>query len=465
MRFRQDHTLSVAQLNRAVRLGLEHEFGDVLVMGEISNLTRASSGHVYFTLSDEAEQAQIRVVMFQSDVRRSKATFESGARICVRGGLTLYEPRGTYQLLARAAYAAGDGDLAAQFRRLVEKLSAEGLTDVARKRPLPLLPRCIGLVTSMQGAALHDVLRVARGRCPVRIVVAPCLVQGEAAPPSIIRALRALQNVPELDVVIVARGGGSAEDLWAFNDEGVARAVAACRVPVVSGVGHEVDTTVADLVADVRAATPSNAAELVVPQQSALQERLFGALRMLTRAAETRIDRERLKLSQRTRRLRDPHPRLKRMQSSLHQLERRLGRAATAQVARGRLLLDAGERNLAGLSPQARLAQQQIVLTRLQARLKASPEAWLRPRKSQLDTLKRALTLRGPRHLAALRQGLTEAAIKLDAISPLRVLSRGYAIAFSARTGRAVLRASEVSVGERLRLRLHEGDVLADVVE
>jgi exodeoxyribonuclease VII large subunit len=465
MRFRQDTALSVAQLNRAVRLGLEHEFGDVLVMGEISNLTRAASGHVYFTLNDEAEQGQIRVVMFQSDVRRSKATFESGARLAVRGGLTLYEQRGTFQLLARAAYAAGDGDLAAQFRRLVEKLAAEGLTDVARKRALPLLPRCIGLVTSEQGAALHDVLRVARGRCPVRIVIAPCLVQGDAAPASIIRALRALQNVPELDVVIVARGGGSAEDLWAFNDEGVARAIAACRVPVVSGVGHEVDTTVADLVADLRAATPSNAAELVVPQQSALQERLFAALRMLTRAAETRVDRDRLKLSQRTRRLRDPRPQLKRMQNSLHQLERRLGRAATAQVARARLALDAEERKLSALSPQARLAQQQILLTRLQGRLASSPNAWLQPRETALVRLRQTLLARGPRQLDALRQHLSGLAIKLDAISPLRVLSRGYAIAFAADTGRAVLRASELSPGDRVRLRLHEGDVLADVVE
>jgi exodeoxyribonuclease VII large subunit len=465
MRFRQDQPLSVSQLNRAVRLGLEQEFGDVLVMGEISDLTRAASGHLYFSLNDEREQAQVRVVMFKSDVRRSRASFEVGARLCVRGGLTLYEARGTFQLLARAAYPAGDGGLAAQFRRLVEKLSAEGLTDVARKRALPLLPRCIGLVTSEQGAALHDVLRVARGRCPVRIVIAPCQVQGEAAPASIVRALRAVQRVAELDVVIVARGGGSAEDLWAFNDEGVARAIAACRVPVVSGVGHEVDTTVADLVADVRAATPSNAAELAVPERSALLERLAGALRMLTRAADARIDRERLKLSQRTRRLRDPRPRLTRCHGALHGLERRLLRAVRAQHARKRLALDASERALALLSPQARLAQQRILLTRLEARLSASASSWLVPREGALAALSRRLRQRGPERLAALRQRLGEAAIKLDAISPLRVLSRGYAIAFLARTGRAVLRADELAPGDRLQLRLHEGEVRADVVE
>jgi exodeoxyribonuclease VII large subunit len=192
MRIREDQTLTVAGLNRAVRMGLEHEFGDILVVGEISDLTRAASGHLYFTLNDESHSAQVRVVMFKSNVLRSRATMESGARICVRGGLTLYEARGTYQLLARAAFPAGEGDLAERFRRLVEKLTAEGLLDGARKRPLPLLPRCIGLVTSEHGAAVHDIIRVALGRCPVRIVIAPCVVQGSEAPASIVRALEAV---------------------------------------------------------------------------------------------------------------------------------------------------------------------------------------------------------------------------------------------------------------------------------
>src|ERR1700712_234185 len=171
-------TLTAAQLNRSVRLGLEEYWADVLVLGEISDLTRASSGHVYFTLNDEAQAAQLRVVLFKNDARRTRATLESGARVCVRGSLTLYEARGTYQFLARAVLPAGEGDLAAQLRKLLEKLTAEGLIDPEKKRPLPLLPRCIGLVTSMHGAAVHDVLRVARERCPVRIVIANCLVQG-----------------------------------------------------------------------------------------------------------------------------------------------------------------------------------------------------------------------------------------------------------------------------------------------
>lgn len=465
MRFRKDQTLSVAQLNRAVRLGLENDWGEVLVLGEISDLMRAASGHLYFTLNDENEQAQVRVVMFRSDARRSRASFEPGARVCVRGALTLYEPRGTFQLLARAAFPAGEGDLAAQFRKLVEKLSAEGLTDAARKRPLPLLPRCIGLITSEHGAALHDVLRVARARCPVRIVLAPCLVQGEAAPASIVRALRGVQNVPELDVVIVARGGGSAEDLWAFNDEGVARAIASCRVPVVSGVGHEIDTTIADLIADVRAATPSNAAELVVPERRVLQERLESGLRGLWRAIEARIDRERLRLTQRSRKLRDPRPGLVRAHNLLFALERRLVRAPKAIFSRGRLALEAAERRLSIQSPRARLAQRKLLLRELDSRLASSARACLAPRRTRLLALNACARESGTKRLLAERTRHAALAIKLDAISPLRVLSRGYSIAFLESTGQAVLRARDLAPGERLRLRLHEGQVRVSVVE
>jgi exodeoxyribonuclease VII large subunit len=465
MRFREERTLSVAALNRAVRLGLEHDWGEVAVLGEIRDLTRAASGHLYFSLNDENESAQLRVVMFRSDVQRSRAKLENGARVCVRGGLTLYEARGTFQMLARSALPAGEGDLAAQFRRLLEKLSAEGLTDAARKRPLPLLPRCIGLVTSEQGAALHDVIRVAQGRCPVRIVLSPCSVQGDGAPRSIVVALAALQRVPELDVVIVARGGGSAEDLWAFNDESVARAIAACRVPVVSGIGHEIDTSIADLVADVRAATPSNAAELVVPERRELQQRLDGGLRALTRALQSRVGHERLALARTARELRDPRPALARGQGRLHACERRLSRAFQAALARLRLDLDARERRLSLLSPRARLSAQRLALVRLSERLGASPRRWLSPRKVTLDALHGRGRGAARAGVDALREQLSRAAIRIDAMSPLRVLSRGYAIALVERTGKALLRAEDVAKGDRLHLRLHEGDVRADVVE
>lgn len=465
VRIREDQTLSVGALNRALRLGLEESWGDIVVLGEISDLTRAASGHVYFTLNDENHLAQMRVVLFKGDARRTRAKLEAGARVAVRGGVTLYEPRGTLQFLARNVIPAGDGDLAAQMRRLLEKLTAEGLTDPARKRPLPLLPRCIGLVTSEHGAALHDVLRVARARCPVRIVVAHCLVQGADAPRSIVRALSAVQNVPELDVVIVARGGGSAEDLWAFNDESVARAIASCRVPVVAGVGHEIDSTLADFVADVRAATPSNAAELVVPARSELEQRLAHLLRMLARGTEARLGRQRQLLARAVTKLRDPRRLMSRSAQRLDELDARLARAMRARVQAHKLALDVPRLKLAPHDPRARLARQRAALARLRARVELSPKRWLSPQHGALEQLRarseRALLDR----LSERRHRLASMMAKLDALSPLSVLSRGYAIALSERTGRALVATSDALPGDRLRIKLHEGEVQAEVIE
>ena len=295
----QDHgderVFRVSEVNRAVRFTLEDNWANVLIEGELSDVRRAK-GHVYFTLNDEEDPAQLRGVMFQSDVRRTKAPLQDGSRIRFRGTLSLYTARGQFQLIARSAKLAGEGDLAAQFRKLRAKLEAEGLLDPERKRDLPELPRVVGVVTSRTGAALRDIIRVASERCPVQVLVADCRVQGEEAPQSIVSALELIQRVDDLDVVIVSRGGGSAEDLWAFNDEGVARAIAACRVPVVSGVGHEVDVTIADLVADVRAATPSNAAEIVVPEREALLRDVRSLERRLNQALDNRIGGLRLRL-------------------------------------------------------------------------------------------------------------------------------------------------------------------------
>ncbi|HEY6876394.1 MAG TPA: exodeoxyribonuclease VII large subunit [Polyangiales bacterium] len=463
MRNLRDQPLTVAALNRAVRLGLEHEFADLSVLGEISDLMRASSGHVYFTLNDEQHAAQIRVVLFRTDARRTRATLENGARVTVRGSCTLYEPRGGFQFQARAVLPAGEGELAAQFRKLLEKLNAEGLTSAERKRPLPLLPRCIGLVTSESGAAVHDVLRVARGRCPVRIVIAPCQVQGDAAPRSIVVALRALSRVPELDVVIVARGGGAAEDLWAFNDEQVARAIASCRVPVVSGVGHEIDTTIADYVADVRAATPSNAAELVVPAVADLERRLSSSVRALERCMETRIAKKRQQLAREAQRVRDPRRLLNRTAQDLDELSARLSRAMRAKLASCKLTLDRPRLALAPHDPRARLLRRRAELARLRTRLELSPSRWLTVRKSRLHTLSDRVTL--ARQLSDYRQRLLAKVAQLEALSPLAVLSRGYAIALSEQTGRALLSPAQVRAGDRLRIKLHTGEVRAEVIE
>jgi exodeoxyribonuclease VII large subunit len=459
----QERTLTVAGLNRAVRYELERNWNDVWVVGEVMDLTQASSGHLYFTLSDEAEPAQVRVVMFRSDARRLRVPLENGARFRVHGGLTLYEARGGFQMVARAAQPAGEGDLAAHFRKLVQKLEAEGLLDPARKRPLPVLPRCIGLVTSDAGAAVHDVIRVAHQRCPVRIVLSPCLVQGPEAPLSIVRALELVQRVPELDVVIVTRGGGSAEDLWAFSDERVVRAIARCRVPVVSGVGHEVDVTVADLVADVRAATPSNAAELVVPEQGALREQLEGVLRRLERAMDARIDREQLVLSRWLAKLRDPRRALGAAQGGLRSLDARLQKAITRSLVRREDTLAELTKRLGPLDPRNRLAMQRAALTRLNGRLERSPQRWLAPRERTFSQLCQQLTHGANTRLLSPQHNLAALVARLEALSPLAVLSRGYAIAFSERTQRALRSVNEAQAGDGVRLRLADGELRARI--
>ncbi|MFT3926736.1 MAG: exodeoxyribonuclease VII large subunit [Myxococcales bacterium] len=465
MRFRdEEQMLTVGGLNRAVRLQLEHTWGDLRIVGEIGDLSRPASGHLYFTLNDEVEAAQLRVVMFKSDVRRSRAVLENGARVALRGSLTLFEPRGTFQFQARAALPAGAGQLSAHFKRLLEKLKAEGLLDPARKRPLPLLPRCIGLVTSEQGAAMHDVIRVAHERCPVRIVVSPCLVQGSEAPRSIVVALRAVQRVPEVDVVILARGGGGAEDLWAFNDENVARAIVAARVPVVTGIGHEVDTTIADLVADVRAATPSNAAEVTVPQHRELEDQLAQRLRRLSRGFETRLARERLLLARLGAKLKHPRALLGRGEQRLASLEERLARAIQRRLTRSEALLDAQKRRLVPCDPRTRLSLQRSGFERARTRLAlvrlgmfARPRRHIEQRQRTLEQNIEKRVLRD-QHRFAFLVG------RMQALSPLSVLSRGYAIAFSERSGKALRSAEETAPGEHLRLRLASGELTAQVL-
>jgi exodeoxyribonuclease VII large subunit len=437
----RDRVWRVSEMNRAVRLDLERAFGDVWIEGELGDVSRAASGHVYFTLCDEREPAQLRGVMFRSDVRRAKAKLDTGARVRLRGSLSLYEARGAFQLIARLAVPAGDGDLAAQFEQVRRKLEAEGLFDVERKRALPRLPRVVGVVTSAHGAALHDVVRVARGRCPVRIVVADCRVQGEAAATTIVAALEAVQRLPVLDVVIVTRGGGSAEELGAFNDERVARAVAACRVPVVSGVGHEVDVSICDLVADLRAATPSNAAEIVVPDRESLVGALEASTRGLERAMDGRLGAERLRVERLGRRLSDPRHALGVFRRRLDAVTQRLGGLARRHVSAQRTVLARLTGRLARHDPRVQLARDRRALEALETRL--------------ADAARRGVTG---------RQGtLAELLARLDAMSPVKVLARGYAIALGERTGKALVSSSDVELGERIRVRLSEGELRARV--
>jgi exodeoxyribonuclease VII large subunit len=272
--------LSVSEITAAVRTLLEDRFRLVTVAGEISNCRPWSSGHFYFTLKDE--RCQLRAVMFRTAARTLRFQPADGQRVVARGRLAVYDVKGEYQIVCDTLTPDGQGARHAAFEALKQRLRAEGLFDAERKRPLPVLPRRIGVVTSLDGAAVRDVLRILTSRHPgVRVVVRAARVQGAGAADDLVRALRAIAAVPELDVVIIGRGGGSAEDLWAFNDEGLARAIARCPVPVIAAIGHEVDVTIADFVADVRAATPSNAAELVVDRLDNFGARIDRAERRL----------------------------------------------------------------------------------------------------------------------------------------------------------------------------------------
>jgi exodeoxyribonuclease VII large subunit len=437
----EEKVFSIAELNRSVRVLLEDRWAGVWVIGELSDVTRATSGHLYFTVNDEHEPAQIRAVMFRSDVNRTKTVLEDGARVRLRGTLSLFEPRGSYQLIVRVAVSDGQGDLQAQFERLRKKLQAEGLFAQERKRKLPLFPRVIGVVTSLAGAALHDIIRVAQGRCPVRIVVSPCTVQGAEAPASIVAALEAIQRLPDLDLVIVGRGGGSAEDLFAFNDERVARAIAACRVHTISAVGHEVDVTIADLVADARAATPSNAAEIALPESAGLNEVLQAHRRALERSLEVAIARHRLQLDRLSALLRDPREAL----GAIHRKLQELSKQTSHSFQRG-------------------LRQKRSDLHNLSLRLmRVNPRVETARRRAELSDLTHTIRSAGQPLVNSRRAELGELSARLHALSPLSILARGYAIVRSESSGRALLDADQVSAGDRISIWLHQGQLRARV--
>ena len=463
----QDHdgderVFRVSEVNRAVRFTLEDNWANVLIEGELSDVRRAK-GHVYFTLNDEEDPAQLRGVMFQSDVRRTKAPLEDGARIRFRGTLSLYTARGQFQLIARSAKLAGEGDLAAQFRKLRAKLEAEGLLDAERKRQLPKLPSVVGLVTSRTGAALRDIIRVAVERCPVQILVADCRVQGEGAANTIVSALELIQRVKALDVVIVSRGGGSAEDLWAFNDEGVARAIAACRVPVVSGVGHEVDVTMADLVADVRAATPSNAAEIVVPERETLLREVRSLERRLNQALDNRVGALRLRLERMVRPLYGARRVIAPVRRELLARQSQLQQVQRSDLRRRRERLADLHQRLMRADPRSLLRRDRRELAALTAKLRDAGRLPIQRRRESLVALGFRLRGRGRPMVREARAAHAELCAQLDALSPLRVLERGYAIALHEATGRAIRSESEVKEGDRLRVRVSDGEFAAKV--
>lgn len=464
---------------------IEGRFFEVAVQGEISNFRPAASGHLYFTLKDAG--ASISAVLFCREALRLDFRPADGMAVCAEGRLSVYEPRGQYQVICQRLTRLGKGDLALAFERLKARLLAEGLFEAARKRPIPFLPTRIGLVTSPSGAALHDFLRVLHQRFCLPVLLAPASVQGEGAPREIIAALRRLEASGLVDVIVLTRGGGSAEDLWAFNDEALARAIAACRIPVVSAVGHEVDFTIADFAADLRCATPTDAAKTLAPVEGDLRRDLRRQSQRLTADVRGALLEARSRLHACSRQLGDPRHLLAR---------RRLDLAARlddlTQLAAGRL--GAESRRLSGLSERLGRQHPRARLTRSSARLStsrqallhlmaaqrgerrahlaeqwtrlrlASPAAQLGERRRKLDQLGARLAQAMRACLAARHAAFRREVARLDALSPFGVLARGYALA--CRPDGAILRsASEVSPGAAIELLLSDRSRLTARVE
>jgi exodeoxyribonuclease VII large subunit len=434
--------LTVSELTSGIRQAVESAFGELWVEGEVSNCRVWNTGHVYFTLKDSG--AQLKAVMFRTAYRYLKFKIEDGLHVTARGTLSVYEPKGEYQLVCEHLDPHGRGALQLAFEQLKKTLQAEGLFDPERKRPIPALPRKIGIVTSLDGAALKDILKVLSRRHPnVHIVVRPCRVQGEGAAEDVRRALKAVSSVAGVDVVIVGRGGGSIEDLWAFNEESLARAIAACPVPVISAVGHEVDVTIADFVADLRAPTPSAAAEMVIAAKEEFSARIQRLEQRLNGAIRADLHRRRLAVQQLTshRGLAAWRVRVAMRGRHLAELTHTLKRAAAALTAR-------------------RIREHQLLRSRLDAQDVRRHLAGFRSGLASRETRLQAAFGRR-RDRATLR--VRECVARLESLSPLAVLARGYAVAWNGDRSAILRSASEVTPGDRVRVTLHDGEIDCEV--
>lgn len=428
---------SVGDITRHIKLELERTFANLWIEGELSNVKRHSSGHMYFTLKDD--KAQLPAVMFRGSARHLRFRPEDGTAVLAWGHITVYEPRGAYQIQVERMEPRGKGALQLAFEQLKEKLAKEGLFAEKRKKPLPLLPQRIGIVTSPSGAALRDLCRVLHRRFPnVAVVVYPAQVQGELAASEISKGVQVLNRLGGFDAIIVARGGGSIEDLWPFNEESVARAIAASAIPVVSAVGHETDFTIADFVADVRAATPSAAAEVVVQRKQDVVERvamLQGRLRKsVTFSLRHSADRVERGADHRA------------FAAVRHAIERR-GQRVDEAGSKARALLD---RRLMTHAKRLDAMKRRLEAQRVDQKL-AKARAALSRLRTRLDAAELSRRAKAERQLGSI-------AGKLDALSPLAVLGRGYSLTWTAQ-GKLLRHAADISVGESVRVELHEGQL------
>jgi exodeoxyribonuclease VII large subunit len=438
----QRRVFTVRDLVSTVRTALEREYSDIWIGGEISNYRPAESGHLYFTLKDG--EAQLRVVMFRMQARLLRFRPDNGMEIVARGRVAVYESRGELQLIAEYLEPKGAGALQIAFEQLKAKLAAEGMFDQARKKPIPILPRSIGIVTSPRGAAIHDILNVLRRRhAEARLLIYPAQVQGEAAPGEVAAGIRYFNKARKVDVIVIARGGGSLEDLAAFNNEALARVIAASELPVISAIGHETDFTIADFVADLRAPTPSAAAEIVISARQQLEDQIGS----LTRRLEHGI-RYRLMLNRQRFQDLGEHRAVTRITDAIRRRQQRLDDLAARLLASEKDLLQQYRRRLELAAIRVRHHDLRRLFQGMQKDLQAIS--------SHLPRAIRTL-------LFSRRARWQNVAARLDGLSPLKILDRGYAVVFDPE-GRLLTDASQVSAGDELRMRLAKGSVEATVV-
>jgi len=431
---------AVSRLVREARGVLEGSFPLIWVEGEISNLAMPASGHIYFTLKDEA--AQVRCAMFRNKNRNVRFTPKNGMQVLLRVRVTLYEGRGEFQLVVEHMEEAGSGALQRAYEALKHRLGEEGLFDQAHKKELPKVPQCIGVVSSPDGAAVHDILTVLNRRFPSsNVILYPVAVQGGDSAKQIAEAVILADERQECDVIIISRGGGSLEDLWSFNDEAVARAIFASTIPIISAVGHEVDFTIADFVADVRAPTPSAAAEIAVPDGTELLLKVQNNFRRLTLLINHRIQADNRHIKHLKQRLPQPQAKIRQQIQNVNKLEQQLRRSWSHLINNKRQQLDYWSVRLK--HPQAEIdVQQQKVI-------------------SFSERLENSITQR----LQKYQSHLTQQIRTLAAVSPLNTLERGYSITTAEKTGKVVQKASEVELKQQLNVRLQQGQLVCEIKE
>ncbi len=473
----------VSRIVREARVLLEGSFPLIWVEGEISNLAMPGSGHIYFTLKDEV--AQVRCAMFRNRNRQLRFTPENGLQVLLRVRVTLYEGRGEFQLVVEHMEEAGSGALQRAYEALKQRLGQEGLFDEAHKKPIPTMPATIGIISSPDGAAVHDILSVLKRRFPaVDVILYPVAVQGETSARQLVEAVKLADSRKDCDLLILSRGGGSLEDLWSFNDEQLARAIYDCELPVISAVGHEVDFTIADFVADVRAPTPSAAAEMAVPDAKQVLATIQSLMQRLTARTQQWLSGEQRHLLHLQRRLPRPDLQIRQQNQSLNQFKHMLDAAwlrgqqnraqrvdyLAARLKHPQAQIDSQQAHLHSLMHRLQTAfksqhkQAAHSLITLQSRLKRQlPVQQIAKQQQHVSTLKRQIDKLMHAQLTAAQRLLSQQMRTLAAVSPLNTLERGYSITRQADSDEVITRSQQVKAGDALRIKLHQGEIDCEV--